>query len=80
MLALTRKRKMNKAKRFRKWLRTKLKVASSEGTRYWITRLGRKQDQQYHELRNEVDQLRQKLQATGDDLLLEIMKTREGDF
>ncbi len=80
MLALTRRRKMNKAKRLRKWLRTKLKVASSEGTRYWITRLGRKQDQQYHELRNEVDQLRQKLQATGDDLLLEIMKTREGDF
>lgn len=80
MLALTRKRKMNKKKKFRRWLRTSLKVASSEGTRYWITRLGRKQDQQYHELRNEIDQLRQKLAATGDDLLLEITKTREGDF
>ena len=75
MLALTRKRKMNNSRKdkFRKWLRKRLKCASSEGTRYWITRLGRKQDQQYHELRNELDQLRQKLAS-------EIENIKSGDW
>jgi len=51
----------NRSKSFRQWFRTKMKCASSEGTRYWITRLQRAQDHQYHELRNENDKLRQEL-------------------
>lgn len=63
----------NRPRQIRKWFRKKMRCASSEGTRHWITRLSRKQDHNYHELRNEIDQLRQKL-------TLEIEKTREGSW
>ena len=45
----------------RQWLRSKIKAASSEGVRHWITRLQRTEDSHYQELRNEIDQLRQKM-------------------
>jgi hypothetical protein len=80
LLALTRRRKMNRGKKIRRWLRTRLKAAGSEGTRYWITRLSRRQDLQYHEMLNETERLRQKVESYRDDLLQEIIKTREGDF
>ncbi len=71
---------MNRGKKIRRWLRTGLKAAGSEGTRYWITRLSRRQDLQYHEMLNETERLRQRVEAYRDDLMQEIIKTREGDF
>jgi len=69
-----------RGKKVRRWLRGKLKVAGSEGTRYWITRLSRRQDLQYHEMLNETARLRQKIEDYRDAMMLEVTKTREGDF
>ena len=52
----------------RRWFRTKMKIAGSEGTRYWITRIQRLQVSQYHELLNEIDALRQRVTSAEDDL------------
>jgi len=55
-------------KNLRRWFRTKMKIAGSEGTRYWITRLQRLQETRYHELLNDNDSLRQRLTAAEDDI------------
>ncbi len=53
---------MNRRK-IRQWVRKCFKAASSEGTRHWITRLQRTEDQHYHELRRKIDQLQQDIDA-----------------
>ena len=65
---MTRRKTMNKSFAFRRWFRKKMKIAGSEGTRYWITRLGRRQDLQYHEMVNENDALRQRITKAEEDI------------
>ncbi len=59
---------MNKSRSFRQWFRKKMKCAGSEGTRYWITRMVRRQDLEYSELLNGIDALRQRVAAAEEDL------------